>query len=336
MKLVTLTHANSALEWIGIQIDSPSGTPVQFVDLRKSLELLDHGGDLSPFGDMLRFIENADLTLDVANQILDRYKSGNIPEAALADPSAVRFKSPIPQPPQIRDCLLFEEHLQNSYRGLRETRAKMESDPETALKEFEAKGLYQIPDIWYDIPLYYKANRFSVIGHDEQIIKPSYTSLLDFELEFGCFLKRRVKDISEQDAEQAIFGYAIFNDVSARDVQSKEMQGQLGPAKGKDFDTGNIIGPCIVTADSIDPYNCNMIARINGEEVSRGNTSSISRSFESVIAYMSVSETLVPGEFIGSGTVGSGCGLEIGRFLEVGDVIELEVEGIGVLRNEVV
>ncbi len=114
------------------------------------------------------------------------------------------------------------------------------------------------------------------------------------------------------------------------------MQGQLGPTKGKDFDTGNVIGPCIVTADSIDPYNCQMIARINGEEVSRGNTSTISRSFANVISYMSNSETLVPGEFIGSGTVGGGCGLEIGRFLEIGDVIELEVEGIGVLTNKII
>jgi 2-keto-4-pentenoate hydratase/2-oxohepta-3-ene-1,7-dioic acid hydratase in catechol pathway len=114
------------------------------------------------------------------------------------------------------------------------------------------------------------------------------------------------------------------------------MGGQLGPCKGKDFDNGNAMGPCLVTADEIpDPYNLTMICRVNGEEWGRGNTSSMYWKFEDLIAHISQSETLHPGEFFGSGTVGNGCGLESMRFLEHGDVIELEVEGIGILRNRV-
>jgi 2-keto-4-pentenoate hydratase/2-oxohepta-3-ene-1,7-dioic acid hydratase in catechol pathway len=115
------------------------------------------------------------------------------------------------------------------------------------------------------------------------------------------------------------------------------MEGRLGPAKGKDFDTANVMGPCLVTSDEIpDPYNLTMIARVNGEEWGRGNSGSMYWKFEDLISYISRSETLYPGEFLGSGTVGNGCGLEHLRFIKPGDVIELEVERIGVLRNRVV
>jgi 2-keto-4-pentenoate hydratase/2-oxohepta-3-ene-1,7-dioic acid hydratase in catechol pathway len=134
-----------------------------------------------------------------------------------------------------------------------------------------------------------------------------------------------------------VFGYTIFNDMSARDAQALEMEGRLGPAKGKDFDTGNPMGPCLVTADEIpDPYNLTMIARVNGEEWGRESSSTMYWKFEDLISYISRSETLYPGEFLGSGTVGNGCGLEHMRFIKPGDVIGLEVERIGVLRNRVV
>ena len=131
-------------------------------------------------------------------------------------------------------------------------------------------------------------------------------------------------------------GYTIFNDMSARDAQAAEMPGMLGPAKSKDFDTANIMGPCLVTADELgDPYDLNMVARVNGEEWGRGNTRDMRWAFEDVIAHISRSETLYPGEFLGSGTVGNGCGLEQLRYLRPGDLVELEVDGIGVLRTRV-
>ena len=176
----------------------------------------------------------------------------------------------------------------------------------------------------------------SVTGTDEDVVWPRYSYALDYELELAAVIGKRGVDISRDRAREHIFGYTIFNDVSARDYQMREMAGSLGPAKGKDFDTGNILGPCIVTADEIDPYSLTMIARVNGEQLSRGSSSTMHHRFEDCIAHVSQSETLYPGEVICSGTVGGGCGLEHGRLLSSGDTIELEIEKIGILRNRIV
>jgi hypothetical protein len=145
-----------------------------------------------------------------------------------------------------------------------------------------------------------------VIGPDDDVVWPDYSEQLDFELEFGCYIAGRAKNVPRDRARQYIFGYTIFNDVSARDAQAKEMSGMLGPAKGKDFDTANVMGPCLVTADELgDPYDLTTIARVNGEEWGRGNTRDMRWRFEDVIAHISRSETLYPGEFLGSGTVGN-------------------------------
>ena len=185
-------------------------------------------------------------------------------------------------------------------------------------------------------PIYYKGNRFAVIGPDDDVIWPSYSKAMDFELELACYIGRKGRDIPRDKARDYILGYTIFNDMSARDAQAIEMVGMLGPAKSKDFDTGNVMGPCLVTADEIgDPYDLNMIARVNGEEWGRGNTRDMRWQFEDLIAHISRSETLYPGEVLGSGTVGNGCGLEQLRFLKPDDVIELEIDGIGILRTRV-
>jgi 2-keto-4-pentenoate hydratase/2-oxohepta-3-ene-1,7-dioic acid hydratase in catechol pathway len=160
---------------------------------------------------------------------------------------------------------------------------------------------------------------------------------MDFECEVGIIIGRKGKDIPVEKAGDHIFGYLIFNDMSARDAQFREMKARLGPAKGKDFDTGNVMGPWLVTADEIaDPYNLTMISRVNGEEWGRGSTGAMHHRFEDLIAHVSRAETIYPGEFLGSGTVGDGCGLEHGRFLSPNDVVELEVTGLGVLRNRIV
>jgi 2-keto-4-pentenoate hydratase/2-oxohepta-3-ene-1,7-dioic acid hydratase in catechol pathway len=193
------------------------------------------------------------------------------------------------------------------------------------------------PRAWYERPIFYHPSRFSVCGPEAEVPWPAYCEKLDFELEFGCYIGRPGKDIPKERARSHIFGYTIFNDFSARDEQAKEMAGQLGPGKGKDFDNANAMGPCLVTADEIgDPYRLEMAVRVNGEEWGRGNSRDMHWKFEDCIAHAARSETLQPGEFFGSGTVGNGCGLEQMRFLEPGDVVELEVEGIGVLRNRVV
>jgi 2-keto-4-pentenoate hydratase/2-oxohepta-3-ene-1,7-dioic acid hydratase in catechol pathway len=330
MKLITFEVPGGALK-LGALRDDSEGL---IVDLAAGA--LDIGLENSSLASMLSLIEAGPSGSQIASEVVDAAKTMQNREWAGISSSSIKWKSPLPVPPQLRDCLMFEEHLLNSYAMLRKTLAEQEADPEAALAEYEAKGVYRIPSVWYDIPVYYKANRFSFIGHDEDIIWPEYSEKLDFELEYACVLNSYTKDVSLEEAKKRIFGYTIFNDVSARDVQSVEMQASLGPSKGKDFDTGNILGPCIVTADSVDADDMTMIARINGEEWCRGNSGSAHWTFAEVIAHASKSETLVPGECIGSGTVGGGCGLEHGRFLNPGDVIELEVSGIGTLRNRIV
>ncbi|HEY0816118.1 MAG TPA: fumarylacetoacetate hydrolase family protein [Pseudonocardia sp.] len=161
---------------------------------------------------------------------------------------------------------------------------------------------------------------------------------LCFELHclFGVFIGRSGLDIPRDSALEHVFGYTIFNDFSARDAQFAEVGGGLGPAKGKDFKGGNALGPWIVTADEIpNPYELEMVVRVNGEERGRGNSASMHWRFEDLIARVSDCEELRAGEFLASGTVGNGSGLEIGRFLEHEDVVELEIERIGTLRNRV-
>ncbi len=325
MKLVTFLN-DDAQERAGVLIDNDQ----KILNLRSSNEF--NGRDTNPaFLSVLALIEGGEAALDDARRELDAPH----PEA-LVEAVSVALCSPVPRPPQIRDCLCFEEHLTQAYEVLRKVKAAGEPDPEAALAQYEEQGFYRIPEVWYQQPIYYKANRLSVIGTGHDIPGPPYSDILDFELEFGFFIGKGGRDIPNDQALEHIFGYSIFNDISARDTQAVEMLGGLGPAKGKDFDTGNIIGPCITTADEINPYNLTMIARVNGEEWSRGSSSTMHWKFEDLISYVSKSETLYPGEFFGSGTVGGGCGLELERYLAQGDVIELEVEGIGILRNRII
>jgi 2-keto-4-pentenoate hydratase/2-oxohepta-3-ene-1,7-dioic acid hydratase in catechol pathway len=249
----------------------------------------------------------------------------------------VKLHAPIPHPPQMRDFLCFEKHLKQAFGQARKVRAQQSPDPAAAMKEMEEKNILSVPQAWYERPLYYHPNRFNVIGDGDEVVWPAYSQLMDFELEFGFYIGKPGRDITKEKAREHIFGYTIFNDFSARDEQTKEMPGQLGPGKGKDFDGGNSMGPCLVTADELkDPYTLTMTCRVNGEEWGRGSSSEMGWKFEDCIAHAARSETLHSGEFFGSGTVGNGCGLEHLRFLKSGDVVELEVEGIGTLRNRVV
>ncbi len=324
MKLVT--YERDGKQRAGALVEG--GTKI--VDLAAA-HLDKFGEDYAPLGSVLAMIEAGDAALDRAYETLKKASAGSS-----LDRSAVKLLAPVPVPPQIRDCLCFELHLKQSFAAARRIRANATPDPEATMKEFEEKGVFSIPKTFYEQPIYYKANRFSVIGTDEDVLWPSYSSLMDFELEFGFYVRKKGVDIARDKARDFIYGYTIFNDFSARDAQTAEMGGQLGPAKGKDFDKGNAMGPCLVTADEMkDPYNLTMICRVNGEEWGRGSSSTMHWKFEDLLAHVSRSETIHPGEFFGSGTVGNGCGLEHMRFLKHGDVVELEVEGIGVLRNRV-
>jgi 2-keto-4-pentenoate hydratase/2-oxohepta-3-ene-1,7-dioic acid hydratase in catechol pathway len=269
-----------------------------------------------PAPNVLAIVEGGQNALDRAAEALKR------PSREAVFPLAeVTLLAPIPQPPQMRDFLCFEKHLQQAFAAV------------AKLRGTEAR----IPKIWYERPIFYHPNRFNVCGTGADVPWPRYTERLDFELEFGCYIGKPGKDIPRERAREHIFGYTVFNDFSARDEQTLEMMGQLGPGKGKDFDNSNVMGPCLVTADEIENvYDLAMICRVNGEEWGRGNSRDMHWKFEDCIAHVSRSETVHPGEFFGSGTVGDGCGLEHMRFLAPGDVVELEVEGIGILKNRVV
>ena len=236
-------------------------------------------------------------------------------EALAADPAPAtvpdaRLLVPI-LPSSLRDFLAFEDHV----------------------KAGSARRGEPVPDAWYEMPIYYKGNHRSVYGPDEEIPYPSYTDELDYELEVGCILGGRGRDLDVDTAAGLIFGYTLMNDWSARDIQRKEMSVRLGPAKGKDFATS--LGPCIVTSDELDPSRLRLTARVDGEVWSEGSLGDAHWTFPQMISHVSRSEDVWPGDLYGSGTFGGGCGLDLGRFLEPGQVVELAAEGIGVLRNTV-
>ena len=225
---------------------------------------------------------------------------GDVGEHAAED---VRLLAPVPLPPSVRDFYAFERHV-------RAARAQ--------------RGLEVAPE-WYRVPVFYFSNPAAIYGPDDEIPYPEETSALDYELEAAAVV----------GGDGRIAGFTVMNDWSARDLQKMEMAVGLGPAKGKDFATS--LGPVLVTPDELGELSLEMVARVNGEERSRGNLGDMHWTWEQLVEHAGRNTRLVPGDVLGSGTVGSGCILEHGdgRWLRRGDEVELEIEGIGVLRNTV-
>ncbi len=323
MRLVTAIHRDR--EFTGAWLDGDTVV----LDLGHAAR--EAGENERLFADMQTMISSGPRAWDLARELILRRS-----DQCVVPTASCRLKAPLPRPAQLRDFLCFEQHLLNAFAAAKELIASRSADPEAARQELERSGAYSIPPVWYQSPIYYNASRFAVGGTDTDVLWPAYSEVMDYELEFAAVIGIGGRDIAAEDALSHVFGYTVFNDFSARDEQFRAMAGRLGPGKGKDFDNANILGPCIVTADEMgDPYALEMTARVNGEEWSRGNTSSMFHRFEQVIAHISRSETLHAGEVLGSGTVGSGCGLEQNRYLQHGDLVELEIERIGVLRNRV-
>ena len=233
-----------------------------------------------------------------------------------------RFFPPILRPPAFRDFYAFEQHV-------RTVRAR--------------RGLDMIP-VWYEMPVFYFSNPNSLVGNDESIAPPAGSNELDFGLQLGVVIGDRIRNARQTDAWRSVAGLTIINDFSARDIQQAEMAIGLGPGKAKDFATA--VGPVLVTrdefADKIDNevISLDMRARLNGYEVSRGNSNALFHTFPRMIAHASRDAELFTGDLIGSGTIGLGCILELspeqtGGWLKPGDVIELEVERIGLLRTRI-
>jgi 2-keto-4-pentenoate hydratase/2-oxohepta-3-ene-1,7-dioic acid hydratase in catechol pathway len=270
-------------------------------------DVVDAGFD----GDMVAFIE-AGMPVDRTGSRPASGEHANPGEPSSMPVAGARLLAPL-RPRSLRDFLTFEGHLVNAFSRLQRP----------------------IPGEWYEVPAYYKGLPDTVIGPEEEIPWPSYSEKLDHELELACVIGRQGKDISPEDALDHVCGWTIWNDVSARDVQVRELPVGMGPAKAKDWDGSNVIGPCLVTADELDAFNLGMSVRVNDETWGEDNTANMHHSFPELIAYASQAQTLYPGDVLGSGTAAGGSGMELDRWLAAGDVIEMEIEGIGVLRNTV-
>ena len=302
---------------------------LKIIDLLEAAQIRSTADAL--FRSMMSLIEAGQDGLNSARDLV-----AACPPGAVVRTEDVRLVAPLPVPAQIRDFLSFEQHFANAMAMQMEVLIAQSGDPVEMRNTLEARGYGKIPPVWYERPIYYTTSRFLVSGPDEEICWPSYSRTAYYELDLAVIIVKTGRDITEDEAHSQIFGYTIYNDWSARDTQAKVMEGRLGPGRGKEFDQGVTLGPCIVTPDEIpDPYDLAMKAYVNGEQWSDGSSATMYHRFERCIAELSLSQTLWPGEVIGSGTVGTGCGLEQNRFLNDGDVVELYVEKIGWLRNRV-
>ncbi|HEU0132877.1 MAG TPA: fumarylacetoacetate hydrolase family protein [Mycobacteriales bacterium] len=228
-------------------------------------------------------------------------------------PSSVRLLAPLRAPNSLRDFLAFRDHVE---RGA-------------------ARRGTPVPEPWERIPVYYKGNRRSISGDGDDVRWPSYTERLDYECEIAAVVGRGGRDWTADEAREAIFGYFVMNDWSARDVQRDEMACWLGPAKAKDFNTS--FGPVLVTADEWDPEDDHpMTVTVDGEVWSRGTTAGRRWTFGEMLAHVSRDEDVYPTDVLGSGTFGGGCGLDLDRWLVPGQTVTLTVDGLGTLTNRVV
>ncbi|GJH29377.1 fumarylacetoacetate hydrolase family protein [Caballeronia novacaledonica] len=320
MKLATFRIADEYTV-VGAIVDR-AGAPSMIVNLEAA-----HGAhsarSVAFFSDMQAFIEGGTTAQDLAGELLER--------ADIEAPYAVAIESanllsPIPRPVQLRDFSVFEAHLRDAGVGLARLEAR-----ETRLAE-PARDSGTVAQVYRDFPLFYFSNRMNVSGSGVQLNWPDEVELLDFELEIAAVIGKTAKDIPTEEAAEHIFGYTIFNDVSARDIQWRQMKGYLGPCKAKSYDQCNVLGPWIVTRDEMPTAEgLKACVKVNGAPWIETQVHGMVHSFADMVAFASRGETVYAGEVFGSGTVGGCCGLEMDRWIKRGDRVELEVEHIGTL-----
>ncbi|MBV7257367.1 fumarylacetoacetate hydrolase family protein [Pacificimonas sp. WHA3] len=243
----------------------------------------------------------------------------------------LRLEAPL-RPVQLRSFSVYALHLERSFRAV----AKHHW---SKLKSLLFKVAVKIPPKqFFERPVYYKGTVTNIAGPHDDIIRPPYGEKLDYELELAVIIGKKGKSIAPADAEEHVFGYLVYNDVSAREQLFDEVGPMsAGPAKGKDFDNSNIIGPWLVTRDEVpDPMNLKARVRVNGEVRGESSTSMMSHSIAEIIAYTSTGETLYPGEMIATGAMPYCCGIEDWKFLDDADEVRLEIDGIGQMTNRVV
>lgn len=279
--------------------------------------------------DGLEFLRLGQAAMDDARALEELASSLDFSSALVPLDQAV-LEAPIPRPSSLRDGYAFRQHVEAARRN---------------------RGLPMIPE-FDEIPIFYFSNHHAITGPGDVHVLPKHCEQLDFELECAIVIGKEGRTIPAERADEYIAGYMVMNDWSARGLQMQEMKLNLGPAKGKDFATS--LGPILVTRDELaarrietpvgERYDLAMTARINGQEVSRGNLRDMHWTFAQIIERASYGVTLYPGDVIGSGTCGTGCLLELNgskvfdppRWLEPGDVVECEIELLGSLRNRIV
>ena len=279
--------------------------------------------------DMLDLIKAGAGGLDEGRALVERAEQGGAAKTSL---DRVRLLAPL-TPVHLRCFSVYEKHLTQAIDAVIKDRIGG-----WAVALNRQIKYFKPPKKFYRSPFYYKGNRLSLSGPDDEIRWPSYSDWVDYELELGVVIGKPGRNIAAANAYDHVFGYTIFNDFSARDMLMRELagQGSAGPAKGKDFDSSNAVGPCIVTADEIaDPQHLAMRVRVNGEVWGESNTADMYHSIATMIAYASKDETLHAGELFGTGAASNGSGIEFGKHLKPGDCVELEIEGIGTLRNRI-
>jgi fumarylacetoacetate (FAA) hydrolase len=334
MKLVTYQHTtNFSTDSREICLGAVIGD--RLLDLERAAERF-HGAGFDEagvatgkvFSSMLTFLQAGSQAMEFALDLVRRAEADSGILASILPLSDVTLLAPIPRPTSMRDGYAFRQHVEAARRN---------------------RGVEMIPE-FDQFPVFYFTNHQAVTGPGVVDVQDLHLNKLDFELECAIVIGREGRNITAAEADNYIAGYMVMNDWSARALQMEEMKMSLGPAKGKDFATS--IGPYLVTRDELAPrrimgdrgerYDLTMVTRVNGTEVSRGNLKDMSWTFAEILERASYGVTLYPGDVIGSGTVGTGCFLELNGskitdnwWLKDGDVVECEVDMLGTLRNTV-
>jgi fumarylacetoacetate (FAA) hydrolase len=320
MKLVTFL--SGGLERIGLHVGAMGDGKI--IDLSHAGSVMDGWKPV----DMLSIIRDADTALPRLKKVLEAYAEGKIPTNAVLDEKSTKLLSPIPRPTSMRDGYAFRQHVETARRN---------------------RGVPMIPE-FDQFPIFYFTNHLAVTGPGDLAVQKLALDRLDFELEGAIVIGKGGKNIPSSKADAHIFGYMIMNDWSARHLQMEEMKLNLGPAKGKDFATS--LGPYLVTRDELAPkaipgpkgerHDLRMKCFVNGKQVSDGNLKDMTWTFAQIVERASYGAELHPGEVIGSGTVGTGCFLELNgskitdnQWLKPGDECVLEIDGLGRLVNTI-
>lgn len=325
MKFVSFKN-NSGQERVGLYLEG------KILDLQKNAQALSL---TIPFT-MQEFLKDWDRNLDLSRKAEEAFRNGKVTESV--QEAQVALLAPVPHPTSCRDAYAFRQHVAAARKS---------------------RGLDMLPE--YDqFPVFYYTNHLSIIGPGDVMVEKDHLERLDFELESAIVIGKPGKNIPGEKADSYIAGYLIMNDFSARLLQAEEMKMNLGPAKGKDFATA--LGPWLVTPDELEKYrvrgdsgnryDLEMKAFHNGKQVSFGNMKDMNWTFAEIIERCSYGVELLPGDVIGSGTVGTGCYLELNGtramqakekgeiyqpvWLQAGDFIELEITGLGKLKNKIV